>query len=174
MTLQQASASPQEKSADQWLDDLIEEGASQEAIELKALKSELSAVKSWQQLRTQQLVSSQLETEIEAAVEKHPEVSAEELWRAVAADGTVDVDAAAAPIQHGREQLRSRYTADAQKEVDALRAQLAEAEKAASEAKAFRRPGSAAPPSTQEGRKPQSISEATSAFAEALRERSSL
>jgi len=172
MTLQQAQAAPQEKSADQWLDDLLEAEEAPGGAEMTALKSELEAVKSWQQQRTHQLVSNELEVEISAAVEKHPEVSRQELWQAVAADGSVDVAAVAAQIHKGREQMRTQYTAEAQKEVEALKAQLAEAER---EAKTFRRPGSAAPPSSPpEGRAPQSIHEATEAFAEALRERASL
>jgi hypothetical protein len=174
MTLQQAQPAPQEKSADEWLDDLIASGETEEARELKTLRGEMEAVRSWQKQRTQQLVTTQLEKEISSAVEKHPEVSEAELWQAVAADGSVDVDSVATHIEQGREQMRSRYTADAQKEVEALKAQLAEAERAATEAKTFRRPGSSAPPSQSEGRPPQTISEATEAFAEALRERSSL
>ena len=174
LTLQQAQG-PQDKSTDEWLDDLISTSETPESKELTALKGELEAVKSWQQQRTQQLVTTQLETEISTAVEKHPEVSAEELWQAVAADGSVDVDSVATHIEQGREQMRSRYTADAQKEVEALKAQLAEAEKAATEAKAFRRPGSSpAPPPQTGGGRGQTISEATAAFAEALKERASL
>jgi hypothetical protein len=177
MTLQRPAPQTQEKSADEWLDDLLESGRSPEVAELKALKEELTAVKSWQQQRTQQLVANELEAEIEAAVGKHPEVSRQELWQAVAADGTVDIAAVASQIHQGREQMRSRYTADAMKEVEALKAQLAEAQKAAEEAKTFRRPGAApAPtsPSQSGGNRPQTVSEATAAFAEALRERMSL
>jgi hypothetical protein len=173
LTLQRA---PREGSSDEWLDELIATSETPESKELEALKGELEAVKSWQQQRTQQLVTTQLETEISSAVEKHPEVSAEELWQAVAVDGSVDVDSVATHIEKSREQLRSRYTADAQQEVQELKAKLAEAEKVATEARAFRRPGASAtaPPPPTGGRAPQSIHEATSAFAEALRERTSL
>jgi len=176
ITLQRAQAQPHEKSADQWLDELLEADEAPGGAEISALKSELEAVKSWQQQRTHQLVSNELESEISAAVEKHPEVSRQELWQAVAADGAVDVAAVATHIQRGREEMRGRYTADAQQEVQELKAKLAEAEKAATEARAFRRPGASAtaPPPPTGGRAPQSIHEATSAFAEALRERTSL
>ncbi len=173
MTLQQAQAPQQEKSADEWLDDLIASGEKPDDAEMKALRSEMESVKSWQQQRTHQLVSSQLDAEIAAAVEKHPEVSAEELWRAVAADGSVDVETVAAHIDKGREQMRSRYTADAQKEVEGLKAQIAEMEKAQTEAKAFRRPGSSAAPPPSEGSRPRTVAQATAAFAEAIRERMS-
>jgi len=177
MTMQQAQQqAPQHgKSADEWLDDLISSGDAPEAAELKALKSDLESVRNWQTERTHQLVSEQLNTEISAAVEKHPEVSKQELWQAVAADGTVDVEAVAAHIENGREQLRSQYTADAQKEVEALKAKLAEFEKSATRAKAFRRPGSSASaPPPSEGDRPRTVAEATAAFAEAIRERMSL
>ena len=176
MTLQQQQQQPpQGKSADQWLDELLDSDEPKSNAELKALREELQSVKSWQQQRTHQLVANELETEIASALKEHPEVSKQELWQAVAADGTVDVAAVAAHIQKGREELRSRYTSEAQKEVQALKAQLEEAEKAAKEASTFRRPGSSAPPPSQpEGRRPQSISEATAAFAEAMRERASL
>jgi len=173
MTLQQAQAKPQEMTADEWLDDLLAEDGEPESAEIKALKSELESVKSWQQQRTHQLVSNQLDAEIAAAVEKHPEVSAEELWRAVAADGSVDVETAAAHIDKGREQMRSRYTADAQKEVEGLKAKIAEMEKAQTEAKAFRRPGSSTAPPPSEGDRPRTVAQATAAFAEAIRERMS-
>jgi len=174
MTLQQAK--PQEKSADDWYDNLIESGQPQEGAELSALKAELDSVRSWQQQRTEQLVSNELDAEIAAAVEKYPEVKRQELWQAVAADGTVDVAAVASHIQSGREEMRSRYTSEAQKEVEALKAQLAEAEKAATEARAFRRPGSAAPAPAPhaEGDRPRTVAEATAAFAEAIKERMSL
>jgi hypothetical protein len=177
MTLQQqAQQAPQQsRSADEWLDDLLDSGDAPETAELKALKSEIESVRSWQTERTHQLVSEQLNAEITAAVEKHPEVSKQELWQAVAADGTVDVGAVAAHIDNGREQLRSQYTAEAQKEVEELKAKLAELEKSATGAKAFRRPGSstAAPPPS-EGDRPRTVAEATAAFAEAIRERMSL
>ena len=175
MTLQQAQAPQQDKSADQWLDELLETDDSSGSPDIAALKGDLEAVKAWQLQRTQQLVSNELNAEIAAAVETHPGVSKQELWQAVAADGTVDVGAVAAQIHKGQEQMRSKYTAEAMKEVEGLKAKLAEAEKAAKAAKevnTFRRPGSAAPPSSQpEGRRPQSISEATAAFAEAIKER---
>ena len=177
MTLQQqAQSQPQGKSADQWLDELLDSDEPKSNAEVKALRDELQSVKSWQQQRTQQLVANELETEISSAIKEHPEVSKQELWQAVAADGTVDVAAAAAHIQKGREEMRTRYTSEAQKELETLKTQLAEAQKAVEEAKVFRRPGSAAPaPSpVSEGRAPQSIHEATEAFAEALRERASL
>lgn len=174
MTLQQAQAKPQDKSADQWLDELVGADDSHGSPEITSLKSDIEAVKAWQRQRTEQLVSNELNAEITAAVEAHPGVSKQELWQAVAADGTVDVAAAAAQIHKGREEMRSKYTAEAMKEVEALKAQLAEAEKAAKEATAFRRPGSAPAPSSPSqpnGHRPRSISEATAAFAEAIRER---
>jgi hypothetical protein len=174
MTLQQAQAPKQDKSADQWLDELLDADDSPGNPDIAALKGDLEAVKAWQLQRTQQLVSNELNAEIAAAVEANPGVSKQELWQAVAADGTVDVAAVAAQIHKGQEQMRSKYTAEAMKEVEALKAQLAEAEKAATEAKAFRRPGSApapASPSQPAGNRPQSIAEATAAFAEAIRER---
>ena len=173
LTLQQQQ--PKKDAADKWLDDLLDTGKPQSESEIETLRSELQAVKSWQVQRMEQLVSDELEREVSTAAEKYPDVEKKDLWQAVAADGSVDVDAVASHIQKGREQMRSQYTAEAMKEVEALKAQLEEAKKAAEEAKTFRRPGSAALPSSAQpnGQRPRTVSEATSAFAEALRERMS-
>lgn len=176
MTLKQAEKPKADKSADEWLDELLDSGESKDNAQLAALRNEIQSVKSWQQQRTEQLVAKELEAEIAAAIKDNPEVSKQELWQAVAADGSVDIASAAAGFQKAREEMRSKYTAEAMKEVELLKAKLEEAEKAAAEAKAFRRPGSSAPaPSSHsEGQRPRTVSEATAAFAEAIRERHAL
>tara|TARA_R110002020_G_scaffold23738_4_gene78916 strand:- start:490 stop:1353 length:864 start_codon:yes stop_codon:yes gene_type:complete len=176
MTLKQAEKPKADKSADEWLDELLDSGESKDNAQLAALRNEIQSVKSWQQQRTEQLVAKELEAEIATAIKDNPEVSKQELWQAVAADGSVDIASAAAGFQKAREEMRSKYTAEAMKEVELLKAKLEEAEKAATEAKAFRRPGSSAPaPSSHsEGQRPRTVSEATAAFAEAIRERHAL
>jgi len=174
LTLARAQPEPQpeQKSSDddEWLDRLFGEGdrAPQTDEAFKQVREEIQSVRAWQQQRTEQLVATQLEVEIRTAAEKNPDVKPEELWQAVAADGSADVDRVASYLQQQRSDMRTRFTTEATTEIEALKAQLAEAQKEAPAT--FRRPGktSSAPAATK---RPQTMAEASAAFAEALRER---
>jgi len=158
---------------DEWLNEIFGDHEDPSAQAFKQIRQEMQSVKEWQQQRTEQLVASQLEAEINAAAERNPDVKAEELWQAVAANGSVDVNEAADYIQKHRTTMREQYLAEANSEIEALKAKLAEAEKASAEASKFRRPSaaSAAPAKAESG--PRTVSEATNAFAAAIRERMS-
>ena len=130
-------------------------------------------MQTWQQQRTEQVVGAQLETEIQAAVEKNPDVKAEELWQAVAADGSVDVNQAADYIQQHRTTMREQYLSEASKEIEELKAKLEEAEKVTQEDAKFRRPNATASAPATSKEAPRSVSEATNALAAAMKERMS-
>ena len=158
---------------DEWLNEIFGDHEDPSAQAFKQIRQEVHSVKEWQQQRTEQLVASQLDAEIKAAAEKNPDVKVEELWQAVAANGSVDVNEAAEYIQQHRATMREQYLSEASSEIEALKAKLAEAEKVAAEAPKFRRPSatSAAPGQTEQ--RSRTVSEATNAFAEAIRERMS-
>lgn len=172
---QQQAQQPQveEKSEDAWLNEIFGDSDDEAVKAIQQLRGEMRDMQQWQQERTEQLVTSQLEAEIAAAVEKNPDVKSAELWQAVAADGSVDIDEAASFIQNHRNEMRQQYRSEANKEIEELRAKLAEAEKAAQEQKAFRRPSATAAAPTPEKSRPRNIADATAAFAEALKERAS-
>ena len=170
----QQPAEPKQSESDEWLNEIFGDDVDDKSAKaIGELKEQVQAMQGWQQQRTEQVVRSQLEAEIQEAVEKNPEVKADELWHAVANDGTVDVAQYATTAQEHRSSLREQYKADASAEIEALKAKLAEAEKAAEESSKFRRPSAST--SAPEPSKPaaKSISDATNAFAEALRERMS-
>lgn len=170
-----APAQPAPSDDEAWLQEVFGEDAGDKSAQaIGALREELTAMKSWQQQRSEQLVAAQLEAEIKAAVGENPDVKPEELWQAVASDGTVNVSERAAAVQAERSSLREQYKTESQTELEELRAKLDVAEKAAAEANAFKRPSgrSTAPPAEKGG--PRTVAEATNAFAEALRERMSL
>ena len=172
---QQQAQQPQveEKSEDAWLNEIFGESDSETAKAMKQMRDQMRDMQQWQQERTEQLVTTQLEAEIAAAVEKNPDVKSAELWQAVAADGSIDIDKAASFIQNHRNEMRQQYRSEASKEIEELKAKLAEAEKAAQEQKAFRRPSATAAAPTPEQGRPRNIADATAAFAEALKERAS-
>lgn len=170
---QQPQPAKVEKTDDEWLAEIFGEQTDPSSSAIKQMHEEMQAVKQWQQERTEQLVTSQLTAEINAAVEKNPDVKAAELWQAVAADGSVDVAQAAEYIQNHRKEMRDQYRGEASKEIEELKAKLAQAEKAAQEQPKFRRPSAtaSAPPPVES--KSRNIADATAAFAEALKERAS-
>ena len=172
---QQQAQQPQveEKSEDAWLNEIFGESDNETAKAMKQMRDQMRDMQQWQQERTEQLVTTQLEAEIAAAVEKNPDVKSAELWQAVAADGSIDIDKAASFIQNHRNEMRQQYRSEASKEIEELKAKLAEAEKAAQEQKAFRRPSATAAAPTPEQSRPRNIADATAAFAEALKERAS-
>lgn len=172
---QQQAQQPQveEKSEDAWLNEIFGESDNETAKAMKQMRDQMRNMQQWQQERTEQLVTTQLEAEIAAAVEKNPDVKSAELWQAVAADGSIDIDKAASFIQNHRNEMRQQYRSEASKEIEELKAKLAEAEKAAQEQKAFRRPSATAAAPTPEQSRPRNIADATAAFAEALKERAS-
>jgi len=165
----QAEANPE----DEWLNEIFADSDSESIKAMKQMREEMRSMQQWQQERTEQIVTNQLEAEIAAAVENNPDVKAAELWQAVAADGSVDVGMAADYIQNHRNEMRQQYRGEANKEIEELRAKLAEAEKAAQEQPKFRRPSAAASAPPPEQSRPHSIADATAAFAEALKERAS-
>ena len=170
----QQPTEPKQSESDEWLNETFgEDVGDKSAKAIGELKEQLQSMQNWQQQRTEQVVRAQLEAEIQEAVEKNPEVKADELWGAVANDGTVDVAKYAQSVQEHRSALREQYKSEAHAEIEQLKAKLAEAEKAADESKKFRRPSGSA--SAPEPAKPaaKSIAGATNAFAEALRERMS-
>lgn len=172
---QQQAQQPQveEKPEDAWLNEIFGESDNETAKAMKQMRDQMRDMQQWQQERTEQLVTTQLEAEIAAAVEKNPDVKSAELWQAVAADGSIDIDKAASFIQNHRNEMRQQYRSEASKEIEELKAKLAEAEKAAQEQKAFRRPSATAAAPTPEQSRPRNIADATAAFAEALKERAS-
>ena len=176
LTLAQAQtkqpAAP-EKDADEWLDEIFGESEDPSAKAMKQVRGEIQQMRQWQEQRTEQLVAAELEAEISTAVAKHPDVKAAELWQAVAADGSVDVAQAAEYIQNHRKAMREQNRGEANKESEALKAKLAQAEKAAQEQPKFRRPSATASAPPPEQSKSRNIAEATAAFAEALKERAS-
>ena len=165
----QAEANPE----DEWLNEIFADSDSESIKAMKQMREEMRSMQQWQQERTEQIVTNQLEAEIAAAVEKNPDVKAAELWQAVAADGSVDVGMAADYIQNHRNEMRQQYRGEASKEIEELKAKLAEAEKAAQEQPKFRRPSATASAPPPEQSRPHSIADATAAFAEALKERAS-
>ena len=166
---------PQQSESEAWLNEVFGEDVDDKSAKaIGELKEQLHSMQEWQEQRTEQVVGAQLETEIQAAVEKNPDVKAEELWYAVANDGTVDVEQYATAVQEHRAALREQYKTEAHTEIEQLKAQLAEAEKAAEEGKKFRRPGASVSTPAPKVVPTGSISDATDAFAEALRERASL
>ena len=176
LTLQQAQPQPApEKSADDtWLEELFgEEAEDPSAQALKQIRQEMHSLTEWQQQRTEQLVGAQLKAEIEMALEGKPDVREAELWQAVAADGSVDVEQAAEYIQKHRNDMREQYRSESSKEIEVLKAKIAEMEKVSKDDTAFRRPSStsAAPPRSEA--KHNTVAQATEAFAEALREQMS-
>ena len=163
----------EEKSEDAWLNEIFGETDDQSTKAMKQMHSDMLSVKQWQQERTEQIVTTQLEAEIATAVEKNPDVKAAELWQAVAADGSMDVGRAAEYIQNHRNEMRQQYRSEANSEIEELKAKLAQAEKAAQEQPKFRRPSAtASAPVPVQGR-PRTVADATAAFAEALKERAS-
>lgn len=165
---------PVQSADDAWLEELFGDDAEDPSAQaLKQIRQEMQSVKDWQQQRTEQIVSNQLKTEIGSAVEKNPDVKAEELWQAVAANGAIDIGEAAVAIQQHRQSMREQFKGEAAGEIETLKAKIAEMEKTQTEESAFRRPAasSTAPPAPE--RKGFSVAEATSAFAEAIRERMS-
>ena len=165
---------PQQSESDAWLNEVFgEDVGDKSAKAIGELREQLQSMQTWQQQRTEQVVGAQLETEIQAAVEKNPDVKADELWHAVANDGTVDVEQYATAVQEHRATLREQYKTEAHTETEQLKAKLAEAEKAAEEGKKFRRPGASVSTPTPKTVPTGSISDASDAFAEALRERMS-
>lgn len=167
----QPTPEPAPQSDDEWLKGLLGGDPSDEAM--SKLAQEVNTIKGWQQERTRQLVTHQLQSEIDAAVGKHPEVRPDELWQAVALDGSVDVKAVAESLHRQRTETRERYMSDANKEIADLRAQLEEAEKQAAEKPEFRRPSGSSTSSVKPTKKPRTVAEATNALAAAIRERMS-
>jgi hypothetical protein len=163
----------EEKSEDAWLNEIFGDADDQSVKAMKQMRDEMRSMQQWQQERTEQIVTTQLEAEIAAAVEKNPDVKAAELWQAVAADGSMDVGKAAEYIQNHRNEMRQQYRSEANSEIEELKAKLAQAEKAAEEQKTFRRPSATAAAPTPEQGRPRTVADATAAFAEALKERAS-
>ena len=163
----------EDKSEDAWLNEIFGDADDQSVKAMKQMREEMRSMQQWQQERTEQIVTAQLEAEIAAAVEKNPDVKAAELWQAVAADGSMDVGMAAEYIQNHRNEMRQQYRSEANSEIEELKAKLAQAEKAAEEQKTFRRPSATAAAPTPEQSRSRSIADATAAFAEALKERAS-
>ena len=178
LTLQQAQQKtppePEKSDADAWLEELFgEEAEDPSAQALKQIRQEMQSITEWQHKRTEQLVGAQLKAEIDAAMEGKPDVKEAELWQAVAADGSIDVAEAAEMIQKHRSEMREQHRGEASSEIDALKAKIAEMENAQKEASSFRRPAATSAAPSQSSTRRTTVAEATSAFAEALRERMS-
>jgi len=175
LTLKQSTPAEPEKSADDaWLEELFGADADDPSAQaLKQMRQDMKSVQDWQQQRTEQIVATQLKTEIESAVDKNPDVKAEELWQAVAANGSVDITQAAEAIQQHRQSMRDQFKGEAAAEIESLKAKIAEMEKTQEEASSFRRPSSTATAPPAPERKGFSVAQATAAFAEAIRERAS-
>ena len=163
----------EDKSEDAWLNEIFGEADDQSVKAMKQMRDEMRSMQQWQQERTEQIVTTQLEAEIAAAVEKNPDVKAAELWQAVAADGSMDVGMAAEYIQNHRNEMRRQYRSEANSEIEELKAKLAQAEKAAQEQPKFRRPSATASAPPPEQSRSRTVADATAAFAEALKERAS-
>lgn len=163
----------EDRSEDAWLNEIFGDADDQSVKAMKQMRDEMRSMQQWQQERTEQIVTTQLEAEIAAAVEKNPDVKAAELWQAVAADGSMDVGMAADYIQNHRNEMRQQYRSEANSEIEELKAKLAQAEKAAQEQPKFRRPSATAAAPTPEQGRPRTVADATAAFAEALKERAS-
>ena len=152
----------------EWLDEVF--GKDEPPAWAQEFRNEVEALKAWQNERTEQLVTVELEQEISDAVKNRPDVSANELWEAVAIDGTVDVDLDAQAIQEKRESMKTQWTGEYQSRIEQLEKELEQARQGQS-ASGFRRPSGTSSGAAPTEKKPRTMQEAANMFAQALRDR---